>query len=591
MERRLLLGELRGCLGVVACLGTYQTNTSVMLLYEFMGGGTLSSVLRTLVFLQPTPMTSSPPTILSVEEEDQSNDRGNVPPKLSRKNSIGRNHSDSRKRSVAYNISVSTDVPSGMIQDMTVPYSPLGKDSFSEDSGGLKRARSGGFGEQDARFYAASIILALKSIHSRGVAHRDVRLANILLSPNGYPKLYGFTRGKKLPYRSPPPRDHPPPMPQYANKASFAKTTKVFDPIEIMAKQAHKKAIAFAKQSGNPLPPLPGPTQAFYQIDAATIGVKEAMSKLTLFYNNEKAELERIEADTDKDVEVAKEAALSMAEKETIEEEEKLKHAKANAPPLLWKAYTMCGEVPYSAPEMLLCIGHDFAVDHWALGCIIHELLTGRTPFADHPTDKSSASTSSSDNPLDIHERILSILPGSMRVAGREEAVDIKRYLSPDLSSEATDLIISLMKPLPEHRLGTRIKGWQEVMEHPWFSKGFEEEKRKSYLELDQVRYRANGGFVDVLDPSDASWGRYQGHGRFVSWDALVHGEVRPPFFPSPTQKTTPQSKTTEDAATRKDQDDEEEENAGLSRFVVTEIDEIEDVPFLEEHKLVFNSF
>ena len=41
----------------------------------------------------------------------------------------------------------------------------------------------------------------------------------------------------------------------------------------------------------------------------------------------------------------------------------------------------MCGDATYAAPEMLLGVGHSFGVDHWALGCVIFELLTGRTPF------------------------------------------------------------------------------------------------------------------------------------------------------------------------------------------------------------------
>lgn len=47
------------------------------------------------------------------------------------------------------------------------------------------------------------------------------------------------------------------------------------------------------------------------------------------------------------------------------------------------------------------------------------------------------------------------------------------------------------------------MQGWQEVMDHPWFSKGFHEERRRSYHELDTVRYRAAGGFCS--DNSDAN--------------------------------------------------------------------------------------
>ena len=104
------------------------------------------------------------------------------------------------------------------------------------------------------------------------------------------------------------------------------------------------------------------------------------------------------------------------------------------------KAYTICGTPQYLAPEVLSDKGYDCTVDWWSLGCVLYELLVGRSPF-----------------------RIL--LGDSLN-----EDFYKKKILIPDyVSDEAQDLITKLLIINPLKRSGYGEDGANKIKQHPYF--------------------------------------------------------------------------------------------------------------------------
>ncbi|KAK3139781.1 hypothetical protein QOZ80_5AG0390090 [Eleusine coracana subsp. coracana] len=109
--------------------------------------------------------------------------------------------------------------------------------------------------------------------------------------------------------------------------------------------------------------------------------------------------------------------------------------------PIEARSNSFVGTHEYLAPEIIKGDGHGSAVDWWTFGVFLYELLYGKTPFRGPGND----------------ETLANVVSQNLRFPD-----------NPSVSSNAKDLIRSLLVKEPENRLGS-LRGAAEIKQHPFF--------------------------------------------------------------------------------------------------------------------------
>jgi len=139
---------------------------------------------------------------------------------------------------------------------------------------------------------------------------------------------------------------------------------------------------------------------------------------------------------------------------------------------LMSKTYTVCGSAEYMAPEMVVVNGHGPAVDAWALGVLLVEMLTGTSPFrhaakAAHGLDPTAVAPSRGRQLVDALV-MSAVAEASTADKGKQVPAALRALV--DGVSGASSLVDDLLLPLPAERLLLSTRAGSDLTTHPFFA-------------------------------------------------------------------------------------------------------------------------
>ncbi|KAG6534493.1 protein kinase PINOID 2-like [Zingiber officinale] len=243
-----------------------------------------------------------------------------------------------------------------------------------------------------ARFYAAETLLALEYLHMMGVVYRDLKPENILVRDDGHIMLSDFDLSLKC---------------------------DVVPKLHMMQRLGSGKLPA-KSTAASCVPPMQPVLSCFYG------GDKKAKRP------------------------PPKKNPCADDPEETEQENQIEVDPELVAEPIAARSKSFVGTHEYLAPEVISGGGHGSAVDWWALGVFLYEMIHGRTPFKGEDNEKT----------------LVNILKQPLAFPPTPSPTDPNK--NTDDAANARDLIAKLLVKNPKKRIGS-TKGAAEIKRHEFF--------------------------------------------------------------------------------------------------------------------------
>lgn len=182
--------------------------------------------------------------------------------------------------------------------------------------------------ETDTRFYASEICCALAHLHKHGIIYRDLKPENLLLTHDGHICLTDF---------------------------GFAKAIDREKMDRVQERRRRRRRVIRRRPTGGR-------------------GVGNERSPRAADRPRQAADGKSNEDEEEHEQEYEEYSEYTESSEEEDADADDGAHGDA-------VTRTFCGTVQYMSPEVVAKNGHGKPADWWAFGCLIVEMLTGRTPF------------------------------------------------------------------------------------------------------------------------------------------------------------------------------------------------------------------